>query len=584
MSRLALGLVLLLTPVFLLAQTPYSHGDPTPDEQYMLELINRARATPAEEGIRLMDTQDSRVQAAYQFFNINKEATKAAFTTYPSRPPLAFHPDLMTAARDHTADMVAKNFQGHFGSDGSTLQQRYQRVGYQSMGMYGENVSAYSESVWYGHCGLNVDWGEQNQKDLGHRRNLMNFDTQVYTEIGIGITRTSGGLQTGTVGPFVITQDFGVRNVKYITGVVYEDKNNNDFYDVGEGMAGVRIDASNGQYYAITSTSGGYAIPYSGSGQVTVTASGGGLSVPIPVAILIGSESVKLDFSPSAEPPGVATLKVPANGTLDLPTFRILFDWDPISFATQYEFQLSTSPQFTTLVHTSTESTTGEEYTVDACDRTYYWRVRGVNDVAPGPWSAVWTFKVSGRRLDPPTLLSPLNQTTVDQNGSVAFSWAPVPNATLYTLKLARANFQPLLDTVVAGTSVDIPLSRIGAASSFRWTVSTKDICQWGMDGTSQLVDLTVTSVDEGAPAIALSVAPHPATSLSTIQFQTDVSGTYRLGLIDAAGSEIVTRIISLDAGSQSVAGLFSGVAAGAYVVVIEGPQAIRRFSVIVWD
>ena len=33
--------------------TLYSHGNPTAEEQYILELVNRARANPAEEGLRL---------------------------------------------------------------------------------------------------------------------------------------------------------------------------------------------------------------------------------------------------------------------------------------------------------------------------------------------------------------------------------------------------------------------------------------------------------------------------------------------------------------------------------------------------
>ena len=30
----------------------------------------------------------------------------------------------------------------------------------------GENVGAYLKSLWYGHAGFNVDWGEQNQIDV----------------------------------------------------------------------------------------------------------------------------------------------------------------------------------------------------------------------------------------------------------------------------------------------------------------------------------------------------------------------------------------------------------------------------------
>ena len=86
------ALVTLLTPLALTAQTQYSHGDPTAEEQYMLELINRARANPEEEGVRVMDTEDARVQSAYQFFNIDATATKAAFkdvsvASAPCLPP-----------------------------------------------------------------------------------------------------------------------------------------------------------------------------------------------------------------------------------------------------------------------------------------------------------------------------------------------------------------------------------------------------------------------------------------------------------------------------------------------------------------
>src|SRR3954451_14998816 len=39
------------TPAF--AQTQYSIGNPTPEQQYMLELINRARANADAEAVRL---------------------------------------------------------------------------------------------------------------------------------------------------------------------------------------------------------------------------------------------------------------------------------------------------------------------------------------------------------------------------------------------------------------------------------------------------------------------------------------------------------------------------------------------------
>ena len=568
MIRLLQAVVCLCTPVTLMAQTQYSHGDPTPEEQYMLELINRARANPEEEGVRVMDTEDARVQSAYQFFNIDAAATKAAFKTYPSRPPLVFHPDLMTAARDHTSDMVQNNFQGHTGSDGSSLQQRYQRVGYQSMGLYGENVSAYSESVWFGHCGLIVDWGEQNQIELGHRRNLLNFDTQVYTEIGIGITKTNGGLQQGTVGPYVITQDFGIRNVKYITGVVYDDKNNNDFYDVGEGMAGVKVEASNGQYYAITSTSGGYAIPYGGTGQVTVTASGGGLPSLISIPIIVGSESFKLDFTPEVISVPVVTLVHPDNERTDLTSRLIRFEWEALAGADRYGLEVATDTSFSpeSRVHSGSTFEIHWDLEMASCDTVYYWRVRHYSGNTIGRWSSPFWFRIADTKPNAPDVIQPIGATSVEQGATVTFSWNSVEASTAYILRVFDVDGQKQLDTVTTSTSVEYTLDRlmdaVGINQEFLWQVVSWGTCSAGPEGDLASAVITVTSVsEERIGAAGVVVNPHPATSLATIQFQADVSGTYRLRLIDAAGAEVVTRSMSLDAGSRSVEGLFSGVA-----------------------
>src|SRR4051812_25515154 len=50
--------LLVATSTTLVAQATYSHGDPTPEEQYLLELLNRARANPAAEGQRLVSLID----------------------------------------------------------------------------------------------------------------------------------------------------------------------------------------------------------------------------------------------------------------------------------------------------------------------------------------------------------------------------------------------------------------------------------------------------------------------------------------------------------------------------------------------
>ncbi|MBL8249909.1 MAG: hypothetical protein JNK95_16295, partial [Candidatus Competibacter sp.] len=197
------------TPFRASAATPYSHGDPSGEEQLMLEMINRARANPPAEGVRLANTTDSDVLNSYNFFNVNLAQLQSEFNSYPVRPPLAFNSSLIIAARLHSQDMASNDFQSHTGSTGSTLVQRFASAGYTGWTNAGENIYAYSVSVFYGHAGLNVDWGVSS---LGHRKNIMNFEagSSVFREIGIGIIPESN--PATQVGPLVITQDFGKRS------------------------------------------------------------------------------------------------------------------------------------------------------------------------------------------------------------------------------------------------------------------------------------------------------------------------------------------------------------------------------------
>src|SRR3954468_1244770 len=58
------------SPALLTSQL-YSIGDPTNEEQYYLELINRARSNPPAEGARLAASTDSNVISAYTAFGVN---------------------------------------------------------------------------------------------------------------------------------------------------------------------------------------------------------------------------------------------------------------------------------------------------------------------------------------------------------------------------------------------------------------------------------------------------------------------------------------------------------------------------------
>ena len=68
----------------------YSIGDPTAEEQLYLEQINRARANPAAEGVRLAATRDPDVLEAIQFFGVDILLFALQMNALPPLPPLAF--------------------------------------------------------------------------------------------------------------------------------------------------------------------------------------------------------------------------------------------------------------------------------------------------------------------------------------------------------------------------------------------------------------------------------------------------------------------------------------------------------------
>lgn len=550
----------------------YSHGDPSDDEQYMLELMNNARANPAEAGIQAIDTDDPDVQQAYTYWQIDKQATKQAFTTYPSRPPLAFHPSLLIASEKHTADMIANNFQGHVGSDGSQLTDRFARENYYPQGMYGENVSAYSNSVWYGYTGFIVDWGEQNQIELGHRRNILNFDSDVYTEVGLGIIYSGGRIQQGTTGPYVITQDFSIRSVRYIVGVCYSDQNDNGIYDPGEGIAGVRIMPSRGQYYAVTSSSGGYAIPFSGNGSVTITASGGGLNGNIVNDVTFEGDNLKVDFVLSAQVPGAVVLRTPINNATKVNRTSVTFEWQPAQFANRYEVQIASQTSFITQAIVFKDTLTGTTLTssVPACGVKYFWRVRGINDAGVGAWSVISSFTTDGKIPASPTLVGPKGAVNADFDKSLKFTWSSVSDATSYHIRFsAQANMSSpfFQDSLILGNSYDLSASSIPSGVGFYWAVRSANECGASIWSAVAQVTPTITSVAEDPlHGTALRMYPNPVTDVSGAVVQPTPSGEAEVMILSASGQLMLRFNATLnDQEHYFNPEVFSGLSSGLY-------------------
>jgi len=421
--------------------TLYNCGNPSNEEQYQLEMINRARANPDSEGIRLENDTDTQVVFDFgyfakqpNYFAPTPQQVASDFATYPARPPLAFNPNLCRAARGHDTVMLAVNAQYHYidtskygqidGGVGGP-QTRIDSAGYMNWMNWGENVYDYGNDMDVIMAAFLVDWGNT---DLGHRHNIMNFASTdaIWNEIGIAILH---GSDPKGVGPILITEDFGKRMVdpqfsapyKFVLGVVYTDSNKNGLYDIGEGVGGVTITLSKGTTnYAITTSSGGYAIPYTGTGTVTVTATGGPFgSGSVSQTVNLDTENKKVDFIvPQTIPVVKVTLVTPENKTTVTDT--VVFAWDyPSPSPVNYILLVSKNANLSA-PYAVNDTLDGNRADTASQSRLqpntkYYWGVLSQNE---GGWSAVdtiWSFTTPAKAsVDEP--LSGQGATSISPN------------------------------------------------------------------------------------------------------------------------------------------------------------------------
>lgn len=311
--------------------TLWSTGDPTDQEQLYLELINRARANPTAEGVRLAALTDPDVRQSYSYFGVNLALMQSEMAALPVAAPLAMSAKLLQSARVHSNDQFTGGFQGHVGTDGSSMGTRLTRAGY-SASYYAENVYAYSKSTAFGHASFEVDWGYESdgmQTGRGHRAAIH----AGFREVGIGVRAGTNG----EVGPQVVTQDFGVpagAEVPFLLGVAYYDFDGDNFYDAGEGIGGVTVTAQGSSYHAVTAASGGYALPVpAGAATRTVTFTGLGFNHSTTAAFGVSNTNRKVDFKPVYVPPvvnGAATVPPGTGSPYQLTT---------IGGATAYEWR-----------------------------------------------------------------------------------------------------------------------------------------------------------------------------------------------------------------------------------------------------
>ena len=264
--------------------------EPSAYEQYMLELINRARSNPNAEAVR------------YGLADLNQGLPSGTITS-DSKQPLVFNLLLIDSARKHSQWISDNNTFSHTGAGGSDPGQRMSAAGYNFTGFWdwGENIA------WQGTTGTpNVgQFIADEHRSLflsnGHRKNILKDN---FREIGIGAIEDTFTTPNRTYNAVITTQKFAHSGSSiFLTGVAFDDLVIDDsFYNIGEGLSGIEVTAtrqSNNQTFTThTMAAGGYQLALI-PGTYDVTFSQNEAQIGSTYSIIIDDQNVKLDLDTS---------------------------------------------------------------------------------------------------------------------------------------------------------------------------------------------------------------------------------------------------------------------------------------------
>lgn len=243
----ALMMVIGVGPLFVFGAVS---AEPTPEETLCLEYINRCRADPMADSLRIAPT--GRKSKLFDTAMFGRE-----MIAMDPAPPLVFDLLLIKSARLHSQYQI-RNGQGHIeepgkpGFTGKSPWDRMKAAGFAGFA-FAENCYLTAKDPWDSHQGFVIDWGKGGtggmQKGRGHRKNILGAN---YSVIGVGAIKHGNG-------KLAVTHNFSRDKQRRAGGVIYRDHNRNGLYDIGEGVGDVAI--GDGGSSVATWKSGAYALP-----------------------------------------------------------------------------------------------------------------------------------------------------------------------------------------------------------------------------------------------------------------------------------------------------------------------------------
>ena len=227
----------------------------------------------------------------------------ADLASVAAKQPLAVNDQLFDSSEFHANEMATNNYFNHTSEvTGDQPNKMVRDAGYPLVSLW-SNLANDVESIAAGFgAGTSFDSGrfavdflieDKNVPSLGHRKHLLEILAFDNTEIGAGYVQNNGAkFKNYWVAHLAHTDTPDV----FLTGVVYNDSNNNRRYDRGEGMDGVGI-TGGGALQTTTNAAGGWSIKVDNpNGQYTVTANGGGFQGLGIADVTMTGQNVEVDF------------------------------------------------------------------------------------------------------------------------------------------------------------------------------------------------------------------------------------------------------------------------------------------------
>jgi hypothetical protein len=261
------------------------YGDPSGEEQELLELMQRARRDPAAEAARL--------NQAYGL-SLN-------FSGYVARPPLSHNGFLHDAAEFHNKDMDARGYYGHVDPDGVNANGRILATPYALNDYFGTNTTInLTENIGKGtgaapgnklttaqgvHDAYMID---ENVVGTKHRQMILG-NAQFGTDREVGISYLHIAPSDYIDEEFAFTRT----NKPFLLGVAFDDRNGDGVCQNGEGTPGTTVTLSHASGFSISTTTksaGGFSFEVFVPGTYTLTINGKSTQVTI------GADNVKVDL------------------------------------------------------------------------------------------------------------------------------------------------------------------------------------------------------------------------------------------------------------------------------------------------